>query len=296
MGVPSAPAPTAAAPAKPKTAAPDAPVPAIPTSRPTSRKPRHRRRRRRCRRRCGTWPSAQQLLAYIQQIGVEGLNPADYDPAGPAGRDPGRQSGRDLRGGDASASTSCRPTLRWATSGSPAGSTGRVADPDLNAAKQDALLRSALAQHNIAAALNGLLPTHPQYAALKEALAVTPASRRGEARPHPAQPRSLALAAARSRQQIHHRQRAGLLRDPGREWRQSLEAAGDRRQAVDADAAAQRDRGRGDHQSGLERAQEHREGSGGQEGLHTDHEPGRQTYCAGSSRRGRPMRSASSSS
>src|SRR5438045_3684528 len=26
--------------------------------------------------------SALQLLAYIQQIGVEGLNPADYDPAG----------------------------------------------------------------------------------------------------------------------------------------------------------------------------------------------------------------------
>ena len=73
--------------------------------------------------------------------------------------------------------------------------------------------------------------------------------RRGEARPHPAQPRSLALAAARSWQQVHHRQRAGLLRDPGRERRQPLEAAGDRRQAVDADAAAQRDRGRGDHQS-----------------------------------------------
>jgi len=27
-------------------------------------------------------PSALQLLFYIQQIGVEGLNPSDYDPAG----------------------------------------------------------------------------------------------------------------------------------------------------------------------------------------------------------------------
>ena len=46
-----------------------------------------------------------------------------------------------------------------------------VVDKDLDAAKQDALLRSALAQHDIRAALDGLLPTHPQYAALKAALA-----------------------------------------------------------------------------------------------------------------------------
>jgi murein L,D-transpeptidase YcbB/YkuD len=38
------------------------------------------------------------------------------------------------------------------------------------------LLRSALAQRNITGALNGLLPTHPQYTALKEALALTPAT------------------------------------------------------------------------------------------------------------------------
>jgi murein L,D-transpeptidase YcbB/YkuD len=51
-----------------------------------------------------------------------------------------------------------------------------VVDKDLDSAKQDALLRSALAQHDVAGALNGLLPTHPQYAALKAALAQTPAS------------------------------------------------------------------------------------------------------------------------
>jgi len=51
-----------------------------------------------------------------------------------------------------------------------------VVDNDLNAEKQDALLRAALAQHNIAQALNTLLPTHPQYAALKVALAATPTS------------------------------------------------------------------------------------------------------------------------
>src|SRR5206468_2496090 len=51
-----------------------------------------------------------------------------------------------------------------------------LVDNDLDAAKQDSLLRSALAQHDIASALNGLLPTHPQYAALKAALAATPAT------------------------------------------------------------------------------------------------------------------------
>jgi murein L,D-transpeptidase YcbB/YkuD len=50
-----------------------------------------------------------------------------------------------------------------------------VTDDDFNAEYQDALLRSALAAHDIAGALNGLLPTHPQYAALKAALAQTPA-------------------------------------------------------------------------------------------------------------------------
>jgi murein L,D-transpeptidase YcbB/YkuD len=49
-----------------------------------------------------------------------------------------------------------------------------VVDNDLNAERQDALLRAALAQHSVAASLNALLPTHPQYAALKEALVATP--------------------------------------------------------------------------------------------------------------------------
>ncbi len=51
-----------------------------------------------------------------------------------------------------------------------------IVDNDLNAQKQDALLRSALERHDITGALNGLLPVHPQYAALKAALAETSAS------------------------------------------------------------------------------------------------------------------------
>jgi murein L,D-transpeptidase YcbB/YkuD len=51
-----------------------------------------------------------------------------------------------------------------------------IPDPDLEGDKQDVLLRAALAQHRIPDALRGLLPSHPQYAALRHALEVTPAT------------------------------------------------------------------------------------------------------------------------
>lgn len=119
--------------------------------------------------------SAQQLLAYIQDIGAQGLNPSDYDPKGLEAA---------LASGDVNA-LSAAATQRFDLVSSdlalghikkPARIDWFLADNDLNAAKQDALLRSALAQHDIAAALDGLLPTHPQYAALKAALAKTPES------------------------------------------------------------------------------------------------------------------------
>jgi murein L,D-transpeptidase YcbB/YkuD len=117
--------------------------------------------------------SAEELLSYIQQIGQEGLNPSDYDPAGlaaaiqtnnPAQLSPVATDRFDRVSSDLALGHVKKP--------------GRVdwwlVDKDLDAAKQDALLRSALAQHNIRGALGGLLPTHPQYAALKAALAATP--------------------------------------------------------------------------------------------------------------------------
>jgi murein L,D-transpeptidase YcbB/YkuD len=120
-------------------------------------------------------PSALELFAYIQQIGVEGLNPSDYDPAGlqaairtglPGVISPAATQRFNLVSSDLALGHVKKPArIDW-----------YVADPDLNAEKQDALLRSALAQHDLVAALNGLLPTHPQYAALKVALAATPAS------------------------------------------------------------------------------------------------------------------------
>jgi L,D-transpeptidase YcbB len=119
--------------------------------------------------------SAQDLVYYIQQIGIEGLNPADYDPAGleaaihavdpvamsAAATERFNRLSSDLALGHVKRSA----RIAW-----------YMVDNDLDAAKQDALLRNALATHRMADSLNGLLPTHPQYAALKGALEMTPES------------------------------------------------------------------------------------------------------------------------
>jgi murein L,D-transpeptidase YcbB/YkuD len=117
--------------------------------------------------------SAQDLLHYIQQIGKEGLNPADYEPS--------ELEAAIQTGNPAMVSPIATDRFNRLSSDLALGHVkkpGRidwwVADKDLDAQKQDALLRSALAQHNVQAALDGLLPTHPQYAALKAALEATP--------------------------------------------------------------------------------------------------------------------------
>lgn len=119
--------------------------------------------------------SAQDLLQYIEQIGVEGLNPDDYDP---------EELKTAIAAGDPVAmSAAATESFDKVSSDLALGHVKRVArtdwyivDNDLNTQKQDALLRSALERHDIQGALNGLLPTHPQYAALKTALAATPVS------------------------------------------------------------------------------------------------------------------------
>ena len=96
-------------------------------------------------------------------------------------------------------------------------------------------------QHGIPQALDGLLPTHPQYAAFKAALAATPASdeaRRDRIRLNLDRWRWLPRDLGDKYIIVNV---PGLPRDAGRERRQPLEAASDRRQAVDADAAAQCD-------------------------------------------------------
>jgi murein L,D-transpeptidase YcbB/YkuD len=118
--------------------------------------------------------SVAALISYINSIGAEGLNPADYDSAGLeaafASGNPMAMSQAATQRFNLVASDLALGHVRKA-----ARIQWFVTDDDFGAEYQDALLRSALAAHDIAGALNGLLPTHPQYAALKAALAQTPA-------------------------------------------------------------------------------------------------------------------------
>ncbi|MEO7634129.1 MAG: L,D-transpeptidase family protein [Sphingomicrobium sp.] len=119
--------------------------------------------------------NVQDLIYYIQQVGKDGLNPADYDPAGLAialrSPDP-RIYSREAT--DRFNRLSSDLALGHVKKG--ARIAWFVVDNDLDAAKQDTLLRNALATRHIGDALNGLLPTHPQYAALKSALEMNPAA------------------------------------------------------------------------------------------------------------------------
>jgi murein L,D-transpeptidase YcbB/YkuD len=171
---PTAPTAKPAVPAaKPSRAAPDAPVPGNPDYAPDQQEaapppaplppP--------------VWDlmSVQQLLTYIQGIGTEGLDSEDYDPAGLIAAvqtaNPVAMSAAATQRFDQVSSDLALGHVKG-----PARTDWYTVDNDLSAEKQDALLRAALASHDIRAALDGLLPTHPQYAALKEALAKTAAT------------------------------------------------------------------------------------------------------------------------
>ncbi|MEO8547783.1 MAG: L,D-transpeptidase family protein [Sphingomicrobium sp.] len=118
---------------------------------------------------------AQALLGFIQQIGTEGLSPVDYDPDGlivalrsanpmllaQAATDRFNRLSSDLAFGHVRGDD----RQDW-----------HIPDPDLDSNQQAVLLQVALAQHRVPDALRGLLPSHPQYAALRHALEVTPAT------------------------------------------------------------------------------------------------------------------------
>ena len=105
--------------------------------------------------------SAQDLVYYIQQVGGDGLDPADYDAPGLVAA---------MQSGDPMAmSAAATERFNQLSSDLALGHVKRsartdwfVSDKDLDAEKQDALLRSALATHQVRDALNALLPSHPQ--------------------------------------------------------------------------------------------------------------------------------------
>lgn len=159
QAVPKAPPPAAT----PVTTSPDAP-PAVPLPPPPVE----------------PWSlaDARALLAYVQTIDSEGLFPADYEPAalrqaiaqgpGPALDEAATRSftwlAEDLRDGR----TPMTARKQWF-----------VVDTDTDRFKTDALLHTALQTHDIPGVLTGLLPTHPDYAVLKAALAATPKTDKG---------------------------------------------------------------------------------------------------------------------
>ena len=120
-----------------------------------------------------TMADANQLLLAILNSAKEGLDPRDYDSAGLI---------TAMRTNDplliSAAATERFNKLSYDMAlGHVRGDDRQnwhIPDPDLDSARQDALLRAALAQHRVGEALQGLLPTHPQYAALRKALEVTP--------------------------------------------------------------------------------------------------------------------------
>ena len=115
---------------------------------------------------------AQELLAHIIGIGTEGLDPADYDPAGLS---------QAIRSGDPMA-MSAAATERFnrlssdLAFGHVRGEDRQgwyVTDKDLDDLRQRQMLEAALATHRVSAVLQTLLPTHPQYGFLRKALAMS---------------------------------------------------------------------------------------------------------------------------
>ncbi len=116
-----------------------------------------------------TLGDAQELLAFISSVGSEGLDPADYDPAGLVAA---------LRTSDPLAiSRAATDRFNLLSSdfalGHVRGDSRQhwyIVDNDIDGNRQALLLAGALQQHRIGDALRGLLPLHPQYGALKNAL------------------------------------------------------------------------------------------------------------------------------
>jgi murein L,D-transpeptidase YcbB/YkuD len=124
-----------------------------------------------------TWTQAdaQSLLDVIGTMDAEGLDPKDYRPE-ELRRAIDSGAGPEL---DAVASR----TFTWLVEDLRDGRTPMsarkqwfVVDPDPDLLPTGELMARALAESDVSGVLSSLNPTHPDYAALKDALAATPAS------------------------------------------------------------------------------------------------------------------------
>ena len=123
------------------------------------------------------WPltGAEQLLSVIEGIGSEGLSPADYKPDALRGA---------IRHGEGPAlDSAARQAFTWLVEDLRDGRTPMdsrkqwfVIDPDPDLLPTGSIMAQALDSGDIAGTLAALDPTHPDYLALKQELADTPAS------------------------------------------------------------------------------------------------------------------------
>ena len=122
------------------------------------------------------WPlaDAQALLAVIRTIDTEGLIPADYKPD---------TLERAIAGGEGAAlDTAASTSFTWLAEDLRDGRTPMKAraqwfafDKDRDVSPTDQVMTAALTSRDIAGTLFALDPTYPDYAALRESLARTPA-------------------------------------------------------------------------------------------------------------------------
>jgi murein L,D-transpeptidase YcbB/YkuD len=122
----------------------------------------------------GDWKKrdAQDLLAFIDGISEEGLDPADYHRAALADALAGKDDAL-LSQVATKAFLKVANDLSFGHVVPDARLDWHVKDDPFTAADQQALLTRALSGHSVAESLRSVLPTHPQYAALKKLLADT---------------------------------------------------------------------------------------------------------------------------
>jgi murein L,D-transpeptidase YcbB/YkuD len=118
------------------------------------------------------WPlaDANELLTTIQSVAADGLSPKDYSPTALANA----IAARDATRVSSAATDSFNKLSSDFAFGHVRGEDRidwHVANPGLSPSRQRELLDAALAQHRVGDSLRGLLPTHPQYGALRTALA-----------------------------------------------------------------------------------------------------------------------------
>ena len=124
------------------------------------------------------WPlrDAQALLAAIQGIGSEGLNPKDYEPA--------TLAAAIANGESVALNDTATRLFAWLVEDLRDGRTPMAArvqwfavDPDRDLNPTSLVLARALEKHDVPGELAALDPLHPDYAALRQALATTTADK-----------------------------------------------------------------------------------------------------------------------